>query len=125
MARRRYRRRSSPSGGAIVGDVVAAADHAPWWAALLLGIVPWLIFAFALPAWIEHQQFTLHDSVFREMVAQMFDRRVHWLKWIGNACLLAGLFFAVRNYFWQQPPLGRNERGLVAFLARMLGRGMD
>lgn len=125
MPRRRYRRRSSTSGAAIVGDVVAAAGRAPWWAALMLGIVPWVIFAFAMPAWIEHQQSALHDNMFREMVAQMFDRRVHWLKWIGNACLIAGLFFAVRKYFCQQPPLSRNERGLVAFLSRILGRGMD
>jgi len=124
MGRRRYRRRSSTSGAAIVSDVISAANRAPWWAALLLGVLPWLIFALALPAWIEHQQAALEGNPFRAMIAPWFERRMHWLGWIGNACLVAGLFFAVRNYLWQKP-LDRNERGLVAFLARLLGRNLD
>lgn len=124
MARRRYRRRSSTSGAAIVGDVISAANRAPWWAALLLGIVPWLIFAFALPAWIEHQQTDLEGNLFRPMIESLFARRIHWLTWIGNACLVAGAFFAIKNYIWQRP-MDRDERGLVAFLARLLGRTLD
>lgn len=124
MGRRRYRRRSSTSGAAIVGDVISAANRAPWWAALLLGIVPWLIFAFAMPAWIEHQEAALEGNLFRQMVDQVFARRIHWLTWIGNASLIAGVFFAIKNYVWQQP-VSREERGLVAFLARLLGRSID
>lgn len=124
MARRRYRRRSSTSGAAIVGDVISAANRAPWWVTLLLGFVPWLIFVFALPAWIEHQQAALEGNMFRPMVEQLFARRIHWLTWMGNACLVAGAFFAVKNYIWQRP-MDREERGLVAFLARLLGRALD
>lgn len=124
MARRRYRRRNSTSGAAIVGDVVSAANRSPWWAALQLGIVPWVIFAFMLPAWIEHQQAALEGNMFSQMVDQVFARRIHWLIWIGNACLIAGVFFAIKNYFWQQP-LGRDECGLVALVSRLIGRGID
>lgn len=124
MARRRHRRRSSTSGAAVVSDVVRAANRASWWAALLLGILFWVVFALALPAWIEHQQATLEGNIFLQMVDQVFARRIHWLSWIGNACLIAGAFFAVKNYIWQQP-IDRNGRGIVAFLARLLGRSID
>ncbi len=126
MAGRSYRRGRSTGGFAIVRDVVSAANRAPWWAALLFGIVPWMIFAFAfaLPEWIEHQQVTLDDNPFREMIAPWFQRRSHWLTRIGYACLMTGVFFAIRNYVWQRP-LDRNERGFVAFLARLLGRSID
>ena len=90
----------------------------------MLGIVPWLIFAFALPAWIEHQQTDLEGNLFRPMIESLFARRIHWLTWIGNACLVAGAFFAIKNYIWQRP-MDRDERGLVAFLARLLGRTLD
>lgn len=122
--RYRYRHRNSTSGGAVIGDVISGANRAPWWAALLLGVVPWLISAFFLPAWIEHQQAALEGNPFRAMIAPLIERRMHWLGWIGNACLIAGVFVAVRSYLWQQP-LKRNERGLVAFLARLLGRNLD
>lgn len=124
MARRRYRRRHPASGAAIVGDIVSAANRAPWWSALLLGIVPWLILAFALPAWIEHQLTALDGSMFRQMLDQVFARRIHWLTWTGNACLIAGAFFAIKNYVWQRP-INRDEHGLVALIARFLGRSID
>jgi len=122
VGRRSRRRRTS--GAAMIGDIVSAANRAPWWAALLLGSVPWLIFAFALPAWIEHQQAALEGNMFRQIVDQAFARRIHWLTGIGNACLIAGVFFAIKNYVWQHP-LSRDGRGLVAFLARLLGRSVD
>lgn len=124
MARRRYRRPSSTSGAAIVGDVISVANSASCCAALLLGIAPWLIIAFALPASNEHQQGPLDSNMFRQMVDEVFALRIHWLTWIGTACLTAGAFFAVKTYTWRQP-VDRDERRLVASLVRLLGRSID
>ena len=124
MARRRYRRRGSNSGAAIVGDVISTANRTPWWMALLLGVTLWLIFAVGLPLWIEHQQAALDGNMFHQMVEQIFSRRIHWLAWVCNACLTASAFFAIKNYFWQQP-FDREQRRFAAFIARVLGRSID
>lgn len=124
MARHRYRRRDSNSGAAVVGDLVVVANRASWWVALLLGVVLWAVFSFALPAWIAHQQMAMNENLFRPLIDQLFTRRLHWLNWIGYACLAVGVFFAVKNYVWSQE-LDRDGRGVVAFLARLLGRSLD
>ncbi|WP_457831312.1 hypothetical protein, partial [Staphylococcus aureus] len=65
----------------------------------------------------------LEGNLFRPIIEQLFAHRVHWLTCIGNACLVAGVFFAIKNYVWQQP-IDRDEGGIEAFLARLLGRSM-
>ncbi|MFT6286361.1 MAG: hypothetical protein ACJA09_001107 [Alcanivorax sp.] len=39
-------------------------------------------------------------------------------------CLLTGAFFAPRNYLIGHNA-GSNERGIMAFIAKMLGRNID
>lgn len=62
--------------------------------------------------------------MFYPMLEALFARRVHWLKSIGIACGLVSLFFAFRNYHFGNAA-GREERGLVSYLARLLGRNID
>lgn len=51
-------------------------------------------------------------------------RRVSWLEWIGIACGLTGLFFGFRNYI-EQSNVGYKERGLVAFLVKIISKSIN
>lgn len=117
-------RRHSARTTAIVSDVVVTANSASWRIALLLGVTCWLTFALALPAWINHLYATLDGNPFQSIVEPFFARRTHWLTRIGNACLLVGVFFAIKNYLWPQP-IGGDGRRLIVFFARLLGRNTD
>lgn len=62
--------------------------------------------------------------MFRPLIEQLFERRGHWLKWVGDACLIAGVFFAIKDYIWQRP-MDRGGQGLAALIARLLGSSID
>jgi len=119
MARRRYRRKSSP-----LGDVAYIGARLPWWGALLLGVVTFALFYFALPAWLSAKLAEQSTNKFYPILEAVFERRMHWLQWLGIACGLVGVYFAARNYILTSRA-GANERGLVAWLAKLLGRSID
>jgi drug/metabolite transporter (DMT)-like permease len=118
----RYRRRSSAAQ--VIGDTVYVANRASWWGALLMGALGFLLFAVLLPHWVDTQIASLEGNQFQDVVAAILGRRLHWLRWTGIACGLIGVFFAIRNYH-RSGRYGRRGEGIVALLAKLLGRSLD
>lgn len=119
MSRRRRNNASS-----IIRDVAHIASKVGWQGALVLGAASFVLFYFILPLWFTSILEAQNKNTFYAAIEAIIGRRTHWLQWVGIACGLLGLFFSVRNYHY-----GRNarsgERGLAAFLAKLLGRALD
>lgn len=119
MGRRRRNNASS-----IIRDVAHIASKVGWQGALVLGAASFILFYFILPLWFTSILEAQNRNTFYAVIEAVIGRRTHWLQWVGIACGLLGLFFSVRNYHY-----GRNarsgERGLAAFLAKLLGRALD
>ncbi|MBB6086994.1 hypothetical protein [Wenzhouxiangella marina] len=95
-----------------------------WQGALILGALLFIVFYLAIPAWINSVLEGQKNSMFYPTLEAVFARRTHWVQWVGIACALVGAFFALRNYHYGNSASG-DERGLVALLARLLGRSLD
>jgi drug/metabolite transporter (DMT)-like permease len=121
MARRYYRRKSKTS---IISDTVYIGARLPWWGALVLGAVLFVIFYFAIPAWIESKILVHGDSPLLFAVSEVMSRRMHWSQYIGIACGLVGVYFAIRNFLVAKSAC-HPERGIIGFVARMLGREIN
>lgn len=121
---RRYRRRRSNSIVSIVADVVHIASSLPWWGALLAGIASYILVAIVLGGYIEGHIASQVGSKFYALIEVRFDRLVHVCNWVGIACFIAGLFFAIRNYFVSSYARN-NEKGIVAILSKLIGRSLD
>lgn len=63
--------------------------------------------------------------MFYPMLEASLGRRVHWLKWIGIAGGLIGLFFAARNYCIRDNYAGQTEQRVITFLAKISGRNLN
>lgn len=118
---RRYRR--SNSAGSIISDTAFIGSRLPWWGALMFGAFTFVVFYFIIPTWLESKLASQSESMFHPMLEVIFGRRIHWSEWVGIACGLVGIFFGIRNYLWLGQA-GYQERGIVAFLARMFGRDL-
>ena len=119
---RRYRRRSNASQ--IISDSVVIGSRLPWYGALLFGLISFFIFYYVVPHWFFQthiEEAGSHVSVGAEALNARGVRLGHYL---GIATGAIGLFFSIRNYFCMGMP-ERSHRGIVAFLARMLGRELD
>lgn len=121
---RRYRRRRSNSIASIVADVVHIASRLPWWGALLTGIASYILVAIVLGGYIEGHIASQEGSKFYALTEARFGRLVHVCNWVGIACFIAGLFFAVRNYFVSSYARN-NEKGIVAIISKLIGRSLD
>lgn len=121
---RRYRRRGSNRIVSVVGDVVHIASRLPWWGALLTGILSYIFIAIVLGGYIEGHIAAQAGSKFYALTEARFGRLVHVCNWVGIACFIAGLFFAVRNYLISK--LARsNEKSIVTILSKLIGRSID
>lgn len=121
---RRYRRRRSNSIVSVISDVVHIASRLPWWGALLTGVVFYFIIAIVLGGYIEGHIASQAGSKFYVVIEARYGRLVHVCNWVGITCFVVGLFFAVRNYFLSNRA-GDNEKGIVAFLSKLIGRSID
>lgn len=119
---RRYKRRSH--GSAIVNESVYIAAKLPWWAAICFGFISFLVFYFGFPAFIDSKASEMSDRDVSQAFESIFMRRVHWFEWLGIACSLIGVFFGFRNYLVLSYA-GHEERGLVAFLAKIIIRNIN
>ena len=120
----KYRRRRSSSIVSIVADVVHIASRLPWWGALLIGIASYVLVAVVLRGYIESHIASQVGSQFHALIEARFGRLVHVCNWVGIACFIAGLFFAVRNYFVTVYAC-RNEGSIVTIVSKLLGRSFD
>lgn len=122
MNRRHYRKRTV--AGSIISDTVSIGSKLPWWGALLFGMCTFLIFYFILPSWLELKLQSQSNNSFYPMLEIIFERRIHWIKWVGIACGLVGLYFGFRNYYFYNKT-GYQERGIIAIMRRLLSRKLD
>lgn len=119
---RRYRRRSNASQ--IISDSVVIGSRLPWYGALLFGLISFFIFYYVVPHWLESRLATAQGTVSYPAVEMMYGRGIRLFHYLGIVTGAVGLFFCVRNYFLMGT-LERRHRGIVALLARMLGRELD
>jgi len=125
MGRRYYRRRSSNAAGALIRDAVEVGNRLPWWGAALMGVMMFSFFYWIVPAWIHHQwDSNPSRSTLGDLVRQVFERRLHWIQYLGIVLGLIGAFFAIKNYFWAERLSRHGEQG-VGFFSRLLGRLLD
>lgn len=125
MGRLYYRRRNSNSAGALIRDSVEVGNGLPWWGAALMGVVMFSCFYWVVPAWIHHQwESNPVRSPIEGLVRQIFERRIHWLQYLGIVLGLVGAFFAIKNYFWSERLSRHGEQG-VGLFSRLLGRFLD
>lgn len=121
---RMYRRRRSNSIVSVIPDIVHIASRLPWWGALLTGIVSYFLIAILFAGYIEGHIASQAGSQFHVIIEARYGRLVHVCNWVGIACFVIGLFFAIRNYFVSISSTS-NEKGIVAFLAKLIGRSID
>jgi len=121
---RRYRRKNGNSIVSIVVDVVHIASRLPWWGSLLTGIAFYILISIVLGGYIESRIASRANSTFYPIIEAGLGRYVHVCNWVGIACFIAGLIFAVRNYFVTSYAR-KNEKGIVAILSKLIGRGID
>jgi cytosine/uracil/thiamine/allantoin permease len=108
----------------VVGDVVHIASRLSWWGALLTGILSYILIAIVLGGYIEGHIAAQTGSKFHALTEARFGRLVHVCNWVGIACFIAGLFFAVRNYFISKQARS-SEKGIVTILSKLIGRSID
>lgn len=119
---RRYKRKSSASS--ILRDIIYIASRLPWWGALLIGFISGALFYFIIPFWLELELQDGRDNRLFIPIEAWYSRHIHKFQWMGIASVIAGLFFAIRNYFFQRN-VGYYERSFVGFLSKLLGRNID
>lgn len=130
MGRRYCRsRRNSNSAGALIRDVVELGNRLPWWGAAIMGLTMFSIFYWIVPNWVyahwdSQPAYYETSRVMKTMVQQAFEPRRHWIRYIGIALGLIGVFFAVKNYFWPWQ-LSRNGAQNVGLFSRIIGRWLD
>jgi drug/metabolite transporter (DMT)-like permease len=100
-------------------------NRLPWWGAALLGIVMFAIFYWGVPAWV-HAQWNVNPSrtITGDIIRQVFERRLHWIQFLGITLGLIGAFFAIKNYYLAQR-LSRSSERNVEFFTRILARLLD
>jgi drug/metabolite transporter (DMT)-like permease len=76
------------------------------------------------PAWVLSRVDGQPSSPVTQGIEMVIMKRIHWLEYLGIVCGVIGLFFTVRNYFVHNNA-GRNERGAVGILSRIIGRSID
>lgn len=121
---RRYRRRRSNSIVSVIPDIVHIASRLPWWGALLTGVISYFLIAILLGGYIEGHIASQAGSKFHVIIEARYGRLVHVCNWVGIACFVVGLFFAIRNYFFSNR-VTSNEKSIVAFLSKLIGRSID
>lgn len=121
---RGYRKRRSNSIASVIPDVAHIASRLPWWGAFLAGVISYFLIAIILGGYIEDNIASQAGNKFYVVIEARFGRLVHVCNWVGIACFIAGLFFAVRNYFVSNLA-SDSEKGIVAFLSKLIGRSID
>lgn len=94
---RRYRRRRNQRISSVVGDVVYIAARLPWWGALLLGVSSYLLISVVLTGFLESQIASLDGNQFLAVAEIRLGRIARVTNWVGIACLVAGIYFCLRN----------------------------
>jgi len=119
---RRYRRRSAASS--ILNDSAYIFSRLPWWGALIFGLISFVVFYYLFPAWLESKLSHNQNSNIYPALEALIGRRIYLFHWLGIACGLLGCFFSLRNYI-VKTQAGYKERGIVSFIAKMLGRNIE
>jgi uncharacterized membrane protein len=108
----------------MISDAAYIGARLSWKGILWFGGISFVILYFIIPAWLSSILQEQQNNIFYPMLETVFARRLHWLKWVAIAIGLVSIYFSVRNYS-NQRCAGREERGLVGWLARLIGRSLD
>ncbi|MBF1802739.1 hypothetical protein [Alloalcanivorax profundimaris] len=108
----------------MVTDLVRVASRLPWWGALLVGFIAYLVISIGLGGYLEGQLAAQEGSQFYPVLEARFGRLIRLTDWIGYASLIVGAFFAIRNHFFGANAQ-RTEKAIVGVIARILGRSID
>ncbi|EAR26454.1 hypothetical protein [Pseudoalteromonas tunicata] len=108
----------------VIPDIVHIASRLPWWGALLTGVISYFLIAILLGGYIEGHIASQAGSKFYVIIEARYGRLVHVCNWVGIACFVVGLFFAIRNYFVFNRATS-NEKGIVTFISKLIGRSID
>lgn len=118
----KYRRKNTTSS--IIDDVTQIGAKVSWQYALLLGCILFVLFYFILPAWFTLILQEQKDNIFFPVLETVFARKLHWLQWIGITTGLIGLYFAFRNYLYENAAI-KEEASLISLIAKLLGKWMN
>lgn len=91
--RKRYRRRRSHAGQ-VVNDVAYIANRLSWKSAALLGAVLFVIFYWAIPAWLASRLAVPEGNQLRAAADIMLFRPMRWSEWVGIASALVSRIVA-------------------------------
>lgn len=92
--------------------------------ALVVGLVLFVFLYWMVPTWFENNLAKLEGNMFLPIVEARFHYLIRACQWTAVACLLVGLYFAIRNAYIFSPSQ-KGENRLVAILARLLGRSIE
>ena len=90
----------------------------------MLGVASSLLIAHGLAGYIESLIAAQKGNLLYPVIESRNGRLVSVCRWVGVSCFLVGVFFAIRNYF-VRARVGKSEKGIVAVLAKLLGRNVD
>ena len=121
---RRYRRKRNKGITSVVKDVVHISSQLPWWGALLAGLISYIFLAFVLVGYFEANITVSKDRSVFPIVEARLGKLIRISEWVGIACGLVGIFFSIRNYFFQNKAT-RTEKRIVTIISKILGRGLD
>lgn len=123
MSRRRRRRRRAGLGSVVL-DVARAAARLPWWGALIFGLCAYVLLGVLFSGYVEFLISKQHGSPFGEVAQARLGPILRALNWVAIACLVSGVFFALRNAFVQRS-VSTGESWWIAMASRILGRNLD
>src|SRR5699024_2632221 len=108
----------------VVADVVRIAARLPWWGALLVGFLAYLVISIGLGGYLEGKLAAQEGSQFYPVLHARFGRLIRLTDWVGHASLRVGALFAIVSRLF-----GANaqntEIGIVGVVASILGRSID
>lgn len=108
----------------MVFDIAEIASKLSWWGALLTGVISYLVIAIFLAGYLESNLATQEGNMFFPAISFRLEWLVRGCHWVGNACLIVGIFFAIRNSVVTSR-VYRTEKSIVSILAKFIGRGID
>jgi hypothetical protein len=121
--KRNYRRKSPAAE--ILSDIVSIANYLPWAWCIVLGVASFAFFKWVIPAALGlYINSTLDGNQFKSIAEVIILRKAHWLHWLGYACLIASIYFAVRNYFNMGSLSHQGEKD-TSLISRIIAKLID
>lgn len=99
-----------------------------WKGYVILGCLLFMIFYWAIPAWLNHELSTLQNSTIRPIAETLFMRRIYWIQSAGIALGSLCIFFAMHNYFsarFIKKSISKSGGGNISYFNRLFAKLID